>query len=86
MLWRQYRVSMLNSRLIVLDVFIVGDLEYLQLTLSGGLFRWLDVLELWRVGCELVKHASSQIAHARLRWLLDVFDVFEHARFSVAHT
>ena len=54
----------MNSRVLVLAAYILGDLEYLQLMLLGGLFTWLDVLDLWRVGFELAEHASSQIAHA----------------------
>ena len=53
--------------------------------LSGGIFGWLDVLEMRRVGCELVESVRSQFDHARLRRLLDVFDVFEHASLLVAH-
>ena len=41
--------------------------------LLGGFFRGLDVLELWRVDCELVERTSSQIVHGRSRQLLDVF-------------
>ena len=42
---------------------------------SGGFRRGLGVLELWRVGLELVQHASFAMAHVRLRWLLDVLEV-----------
>ena len=46
---------------------------------------WVDVLELNWVVDELVERLSFQHAHARLCWLLDCFELFEHAIPQMAH-
>ena len=60
----------MNSRVLVLAIF--GNLDDLQLML-GGLCRWVDVLELFRMVDELFERASFQMAHTQLRRLLNLF-------------
>ena len=57
---------MLNSQVLVLAAFILGDLEYLQLILLGGLFGWLNLVE---IDCIIfvddVQDYASSAARAR---------------------